>query len=87
MQFFKHTVSVQYKKEPVEYDVHTRPIWEWALDLLANPELGPHFIWDAERVYKHNGTEYERFYNEPWTGDRWWDIQASCQCPIAFVHY
>ncbi|KIJ11284.1 hypothetical protein PAXINDRAFT_164124 [Paxillus involutus ATCC 200175] len=47
--FSKHVVSVQYKKEPVECDVHTRPIWEWALDLLANPKLGPHFVWDAER--------------------------------------
>ncbi|KIJ14120.1 hypothetical protein PAXINDRAFT_163495 [Paxillus involutus ATCC 200175] len=83
--FSKHVVSVQYKKEPVECDVHTWPIWEWALDLLANPELGPHFVWDAERVYKHNGTEYERFYNEPWTGDRWWDIQNAV--PFVFILY
>ncbi|KIK93461.1 hypothetical protein PAXRUDRAFT_12641 [Paxillus rubicundulus Ve08.2h10] len=91
--FSKHVVSVQYKKEPVECDVHTQPIWEWALDLLANPELGPHFIWDAECVYKHNGTQYERFYNEPWTGDRWWDIQSQLPAdvknaiPFAFILY
>ncbi|KIK90860.1 hypothetical protein PAXRUDRAFT_150960, partial [Paxillus rubicundulus Ve08.2h10] len=78
---------------PVEYDVHTRSIWEWALDLLANPELGPHFIWYAECVYKHNGTEYEQFYNERWTSDRWWDIQSQLPTnvenaiPFAFILY
>ena len=61
----------------MEFEVHTRPVWDWALDLLANPQLAPHFVWDAERVYKHNGEEYERFYGEPWTCDRWWDIQVS----------
>ena len=48
------------------------------VDLLNNPHLAPHFVWDAERLYKHNGAEFERFYDEPWTADRWWDIQVSC---------
>ena len=61
----------------MEFEVHTRPVWDWALDLIANPQLAPHFVWDAERVYKHNGEEYEHFYGEPWTCDRWWDIQVS----------
>ncbi|KIJ59110.1 hypothetical protein HYDPIDRAFT_177922 [Hydnomerulius pinastri MD-312] len=51
-------------------------LWEWALDLLGNPILAPHFIWDAEHLYKHNGTDFERFFDEPWTGDRWWDTQS-----------
>jgi hypothetical protein len=58
------------------YETHALPLWEWALDLLDTPALAPHFVWDAQRIYKHNGTEFEHFYNEPWTGDQWWDVQV-----------
>ncbi|KAG2123848.1 hypothetical protein DEU56DRAFT_873379 [Suillus clintonianus] len=54
--FTKHTITT-----------HALPLWEWALDLPDTPVLAPHFVWDAQCVYKHNGTEFERFYNEPWT--------------------
>ncbi|KIJ19761.1 hypothetical protein PAXINDRAFT_7042 [Paxillus involutus ATCC 200175] len=60
---------------------------------LSNPLLAPHFIWDAERLYKHNGTEFERFFDEPWTGDHWWDIQSALPqdvedaVPLSFVLY
>jgi hypothetical protein len=60
------------------FDVYVRPLWDWALDLLDNSLLAPHFVWDAQRVFKHNGTCFERFYDEPWTGDQWWKIQVCC---------
>ncbi|KIK76187.1 hypothetical protein PAXRUDRAFT_18386 [Paxillus rubicundulus Ve08.2h10] len=91
--FLKHPVTATYKKQPVTYEVHTRPVWEWALDLLANPLLAPYFVWDAERLYKHNGTEYERFFHEPWTADCWWDIQSNLPddventIPFGFILY
>ncbi|KAG1811595.1 hypothetical protein EV424DRAFT_1327573 [Suillus variegatus] len=87
------TIPVTYKRNEQEYEVHARPIWDWALDLLDNPMLAPHFVWDACRVYKHNGTEFERFFDEPWTGDRWWDIQSSLPpdvenaVPFCFILY
>ncbi|KAG1874106.1 hypothetical protein C8R48DRAFT_745988 [Suillus tomentosus] len=65
--FVKHDITVPYKKEQRVYETHALPLWDWALDLLANPLLAPHF---------HNGKEFEHFYNEPWTGDRWRDVQA-----------
>ncbi|KAG1901040.1 uncharacterized protein F5891DRAFT_1128297 [Suillus fuscotomentosus] len=71
---------------------HVLPLWEWALDLLGNLVLAPHFVWDAQRLYKHNGTEFERFYNEPWMGDRWWDVQSRLPpglkaAPFCFILY
>ena len=78
LQFIKHDVTAPYKKEECTYEVHARSVWQWVVDLLNNPHLAPHFVWDAERLYKHNGAEFERFYDEPWTADRWWDIQVSC---------
>ncbi|KAI5997674.1 hypothetical protein F5J12DRAFT_785137 [Pisolithus orientalis] len=75
--FSRVEVKVPYKKEECTFEAHIRPLWEWALDILENPFLSPHFTWDAQRLYRHNGIEYECFYDEPWTGDYWWDIQSS----------
>ncbi|KAG0696432.1 hypothetical protein DFH29DRAFT_984614 [Suillus ampliporus] len=90
--FSKHEIKVPYKKEERVFEVHARPLWDWALDLLDNPLLAPHFVWDAQRIYKHNGTDFERFFNEPWTGDRWWDIQSRLPsdlnaAPFCFILY
>ncbi|KAG2364703.1 hypothetical protein BDR07DRAFT_1279050, partial [Suillus spraguei] len=63
--FIKHEINVPYKKEQQVFEVHARPLWDWALDLLDNPLFTPHFVWDTQRVYKHNGTDFERFFNEP----------------------
>ncbi|KAG1756385.1 uncharacterized protein EDB91DRAFT_1076431 [Suillus paluster] len=75
MPFTKHEIKVPYKKEQQVFEVHMRPLWDWALDLLDNPLLAPHFIWDAQHIYKHNDMDFEHFFNEPWTGDWWWEIQ------------
>ncbi|KAI5988304.1 hypothetical protein F5J12DRAFT_786878 [Pisolithus orientalis] len=75
--FSRVEVKVPYKKEECMFEAHIHPLWEWALDILENPFLSPHFTWDAQQLYRHNGIEYEHFYNEPWTGDYWWDIQLS----------
>ncbi|KAG1899028.1 uncharacterized protein F5891DRAFT_1190206 [Suillus fuscotomentosus] len=88
--FEKHVISVPYKKEEIEFDVHTRPLWDWAMDLLQDPLLAPHFVWDAQRLYKHDGTDFKRFIHEPWTADRWWRIQSSLPnngVPFAFILY
>ncbi|KAI6141445.1 hypothetical protein BKA82DRAFT_4018739 [Pisolithus tinctorius] len=86
-RFSKHTVIAAYKKEVWTYEVHTLPIWEWALDILAL-----HFIWDAQHLFKHDGHGFECFYDEPWTSNSWWDIQSSLlevlnAVPFAFIIY
>ncbi|KAG2366025.1 hypothetical protein BDR07DRAFT_1449538 [Suillus spraguei] len=85
--FSKHEVSVTYKKNEQVYKVHARPIWDWALNLLDNPLLAPHFVWDMCCVFKHNGTRFERFINELWTADRWWDVQDCFSTPFCFILY
>ncbi|KAG1832600.1 hypothetical protein F4604DRAFT_1886959 [Suillus subluteus] len=88
--FKKHTITVRHKWEDLPFDVYTRPLWDWALDLLHDPLLAPHFVWDAQRLYKHDGTHFERFFHEPWTADRWWNVQSSLPengVPFAFMLY
>ncbi|KAI6142192.1 hypothetical protein BKA82DRAFT_4331531 [Pisolithus tinctorius] len=91
--FSKFEIAAPYKGSDVTFPIHIRPLWDWALDLLQNPSLAPHFVWDAERVFKLDGETYEHFYTEPWTGDHWWDIQsrlpthAENAVPFAFILY
>ncbi|KAI6131231.1 hypothetical protein EDD16DRAFT_1514591 [Pisolithus croceorrhizus] len=91
MPFEKHVVNVHHAKHNLEFDVHYCPLWDWAMDILQDPLLQPHFIWDAQCLYKHNGECFEHFIDEPWTGDRWWNIQSLLPqenaAPFTFILY
>ncbi|EIW83675.1 hypothetical protein CONPUDRAFT_50298, partial [Coniophora puteana RWD-64-598 SS2] len=92
--FELHDVVINYKGQDLHHDFYGRDLFEWALDLLDNEAIAPHFVWDAQRNYKYNGSEYVRFIDEPWTADRWWEVQEKLPeldnhpaAPLAFVLY
>ncbi|KAG2116966.1 hypothetical protein DEU56DRAFT_874124 [Suillus clintonianus] len=88
---FQHdTLSVPFKKEVYEFDMHYRPLFEWALDLLRDQCLTPHFVFDAQRLSKFNGEQFVRFIDEPWTVDAFWNAQSQLPPdakPLAFILY
>ncbi|KAI6000174.1 hypothetical protein F5J12DRAFT_724156 [Pisolithus orientalis] len=92
-QFLKFEIAVPYKGSDMTFPIHICPLWDLALNLLQNPFLEPHFVWDAEQVFKLDGEMYECFYTEPWMGNHWWDIQsrlpmhAENSVPFAFILY
>lgn len=61
------------------YDVWLRPLWDWCRELLLNPTLIAEFQWSAEKLFKFDGKRFERFIDEPWTANSWWNIQVSYQ--------
>ncbi|KAH9066101.1 hypothetical protein EDB83DRAFT_2506347 [Lactarius deliciosus] len=84
------TVSVPYKSKNLEFDVHYRPLWDWAKDLIQSSQLAKHFHWDAERIFRCTGDESVRVFNEPWSGDAFWDAQSQIPQggnPLAFILY
>ncbi|KAH9029162.1 hypothetical protein EDB85DRAFT_2147471 [Lactarius pseudohatsudake] len=82
------TVSVPYKSKKLEFDVHYRPLWDWAKDLIQSSQLAKHFHWDAERIFRCTGDESVRVFNEPWSGDAFWDAQIpQGGNPLAFILY
>ncbi|KAI6140797.1 hypothetical protein BKA82DRAFT_4331799 [Pisolithus tinctorius] len=91
--FSKFEITAPYKGNDVTFPVHICPLWDWALDLLQNSSLAPHLVWDAQWLFKHDGERCEHFYTEPWTGDRWWDIQSRLPShvdnavPFTFIIY
>ncbi|KAL0564298.1 hypothetical protein V5O48_017752 [Marasmius crinis-equi] len=64
------------KAEQYEFEVHARPLWDWLLELVLDKELVSHMEWDARRLYKFDGHNWERIIHEPWTADRWWTLQS-----------
>ncbi|KAJ7782439.1 hypothetical protein DFH07DRAFT_900870 [Mycena maculata] len=74
--FKKYTVTVPYKNTQPSFDMYARPLWDWTLDLIRDPCLANCFVWDAVKMYRHNGTSFMRFWNEPWTADAFWQIQS-----------
>ena len=59
-------------------------MWPWVLDYLLNPELVRQFEWDAQKVSRHDGKDFTRVYTEPWTGDRWWEIQVRLNILLSY---
>ncbi|KAF8136888.1 hypothetical protein K438DRAFT_2120589 [Mycena galopus ATCC 62051] len=58
------------------FEMYARPLWNWTLDLIQDPRLAPCFVWDAVKMYRHDGTFFVRFWNEPWTADAYWQLQV-----------
>ncbi|KAI0073421.1 hypothetical protein K474DRAFT_1677885 [Panus rudis PR-1116 ss-1] len=89
--FVRTTISVPYKRTVREHPVHYRSLWDWTLEQLHNPFLAPHFVWDAQRLYRFNGEMFKHFLDEPWTASNWWDIQSTlppdgrCLCYIIYA--
>ncbi|KAG1747467.1 hypothetical protein EDB19DRAFT_1826190 [Suillus lakei] len=54
-------------------------ISEGCAEITLKNEVDLSKAWDnaAAELTLHTGTEFEHFFDEPWTGDRWWDIQSS----------
>ncbi|KAJ7257370.1 hypothetical protein C8J57DRAFT_1648450 [Mycena rebaudengoi] len=81
-EFQKYQVAVPYKSEDQLFEMHGRPLWDWALDIIRDPSLSPFFVWDAEKAFRYDGTNFIRFISEPWTADAFWNIQANAKlCP------
>ncbi|KAJ7500378.1 hypothetical protein B0H11DRAFT_2155479 [Mycena galericulata] len=75
-EFQTYDVCVKYKNIDQPFKMHARPLWDWSLDLIRDPQLAPFFAWDAERRYRFNGTSFVRFYTEPWTAEAYWETQS-----------
>ncbi|KAG2160202.1 uncharacterized protein EDB93DRAFT_1261699 [Suillus bovinus] len=90
-KFKKEVISVPHRDQEHNFDVWYRPLWDWTCDLLKDPRLGPHFVFDAQRLYKFDRQDFVCFFDEPWTANAFWDCQSSLPKdegkPFAFIIY
>ncbi|KAG2109187.1 hypothetical protein BD769DRAFT_1675003 [Suillus cothurnatus] len=88
--FETSTISVPHHGEAREYTMYSRCLWNWALDLMRDIRFAPHFVFDAQRLYKFNGAWFVRFIDEPWTANAFWDAQSRLPPdakPLVFILY
>ena len=67
------------------FDISHHSLWEWATDLINDPQLAPHFHWDAEKVFWYNDELSTRVFHEPWTADTFWNVQVHV-CDYYMLH-
>lgn len=77
--FERHIISRKFEGDSEErkYEMWSRPMWNWIADHLADPELVRHFEWDAQKVFRQQNGGRSRIFTEPWTGERFWNVQSS----------
>ncbi|OJA20946.1 hypothetical protein AZE42_03510 [Rhizopogon vesiculosus] len=83
-------ISVPHQGKAHEYKMYSRCLWNWALDLMRDSQFAPHFVFDAQRLYKFNGAHFVQFIDEPWTANAFWDVQSHLPPdakPLAFILY
>jgi hypothetical protein len=68
-----------YKDDPTQYYFWSRDLWQWALDTIRHPSLATSFVWDSRKLFKFDGEVFVRFIHEPWTADRFWEVQVGSQ--------
>lgn len=85
-QFQLAKINVPYAKKDRTYELHHRPLWNWAKGLLDHPRLINEFTWNAQKLSKWNGHRFERFFHEPWTAGDWWNVQSKLpQAAVPFM--
>lgn len=49
-----------------------------ALDLIKDVRLSSFFTWDSIKLYHYDEgmKSFLHYFDEPWTGDRFWEIQV-----------
>ncbi|KAG1741774.1 uncharacterized protein EDB91DRAFT_1237047 [Suillus paluster] len=89
-QFTKEVISVPYDGKMWDFDLHYRDLWGLASDLLGDPRIFPHFIFDAQRLFKFNRDTFVCFVDEPFTAQDFWNVQSQLPPggkPLAFILY
>ncbi|KAJ7265150.1 hypothetical protein C8J57DRAFT_1622209 [Mycena rebaudengoi] len=70
-------VAVPYKSEDQLFEMHGRPLWDWALDIIRDAFSLAFLSFGMPRKPSDtDGTNFIRFISEPWTADAFWNIQS-----------
>ena len=80
-------MTCDFESEKLEYETWCRPLWDWIMDHLTDPELVRNFEWDAQKVYKYHSEGRSRVFTEPWTGNRFWEIQVRVLDQCRFISH
>ncbi|KAG1730408.1 uncharacterized protein EDB91DRAFT_1252672 [Suillus paluster] len=79
VDFTKEEVVVPFQGVDQTFPLFHHSLWDWAVDLLQDPEVGPHFVFDAQQLSRFDGEKFVRYIHEPWTADAFWEYQSGME--------
>ena len=74
------------KEDDIIYEMMGCPLSSWVDSIMSDKTLLPLCQFDAVRVDQYDGNTFDRRYNEPWTGEAWWEAQVQYSRYSLFVN-
>ncbi|KAG1857010.1 hypothetical protein DFJ58DRAFT_659238 [Suillus subalutaceus] len=74
--FTQDIISVPYNDSIRQFNLYYWDLWEWVADLLHNPQLFPHMVFNAQQFSKFDGKTFIHFVDKPFTADTFWNVQV-----------
>jgi hypothetical protein len=78
---------INYEGIDLDYEVWHRSLSEWCSELVSDRRLFSQMSWNAVRLFGFDGERYIRFYDEPWSGDAWWEVQVWYSIISIILHF
>ncbi|TFK20498.1 hypothetical protein FA15DRAFT_599615 [Coprinopsis marcescibilis] len=75
--FCKVSIAHSHLTEDISYEMMGTPLMSWVDMMMSDQALLPQCQFDAVKVEQYNGGAFDRRYNEPWTGEAWWEAQSA----------
>ncbi|KAK7057091.1 hypothetical protein R3P38DRAFT_3252273 [Favolaschia claudopus] len=86
VKFLNATVEADLWGEPKKYTFYYRDPWEWILSLVTDPGLARVSQWQSRRLYYCENGEMERYVHEPFTADRWHEVDSELPAANPLMH-
>ena len=67
---------MDYKGALRGFNVYVRNLWDWIQSVVREPNLTPHWQWDACRMHKWDRAAWQPYWEDPWTSSDMWDAQV-----------
>ncbi|KAJ7300529.1 hypothetical protein DFH08DRAFT_919254 [Mycena albidolilacea] len=81
IQFRKATVQASLWGAEKTYTFFYRDPWEWIRGLVTDPSLAHVTAWKSRRMFYCEDGGRERFITEPWTANRWYEVDMELPTP------
>ncbi|KAK7026915.1 hypothetical protein R3P38DRAFT_2623823 [Favolaschia claudopus] len=86
VKFLNATVEADLWGESKKYTFYYRDPWEWILSLVTDPGLARVSQWQSRRLYYCENGQMERYVHEPFTADRWHEVDSELPAANPLMH-
>jgi hypothetical protein len=85
IKFQPGKVSAEYNGKTFEFEFQYRNPWEWICSLVTDSSLCDRIAWYPVRKYLHENGRVTRLIDEPYTANKWWEVQVPGIISFLFI--